>query len=80
MEGGGRSIIGVLLNVLTAYLLLLAPLMLCVLILYKKLFMAVVFTLGVFARKLFKESCRRNNFLNFVVISDLGFEPWPYIY
>ena len=43
-----------------------------------KLFMEILFTRPVFARNQLRGN-RRRNFLYLVLISDLGFKPWPYV-
>ena len=42
---------------------------------FEQLYMAILFTLRVFARNLLKDSPQKNIF---VLMSDLDFEPWPY--
>ena len=48
---------------------------------FQKFFMAILFAFTVFARYLLKGSHPRNIFFhNFLLLSDLRFETWPYIY
>ena len=67
----------------TRYLI---PLMLCVLILYisdgtnsLNFSWQFYFTLRNFCQKFAERKSRRNNFCIFVLMSDLGFEPWLYV-
>ena len=46
----------------------------------RNFFMAALFTFRVFARNLLIGNCRRNSFFSyFVLMSDLGYEPGPYV-
>ena len=46
---------------------------------FKKLFMAILFTLRVFARNLLRENRRRNSFRISFLMSGLGLEPWLFV-
>ena len=45
----------------------------------EKLFMAILFTLRVFARNLLRVNCRRNTFRISYLMSSLGLEPWLFV-
>ena len=46
---------------------------------FKKRFMAILFTLKVFARNLLRGSCRRNIFHISFWMTDLGYEPQAFV-